>query len=932
MLSAFEVNTKSDNGYGALNSNSLTSFNADLKTLPITDDVMTRAFIDDVAGTSVDALVSTFGLAGGQSAVGSDGGATTMAGDRALSNSGNGGPTARGLTGGGTRVNGFPVKGGAGQLFDVERAEIIQGPQGLLYGAVGVGGVINTVLNRAQFDRTFGAVRYQLDQFGTKFGTIDSNWGNDKIAVRVDLQGADQAYSRYNLGGPITGTYVQLAFNLLPNTILRVSAENVTNKQVRNASLTLNMPAGNGHVADPRNTLPLRVLVASGQASDLDNGHVSFGTMDSFVGNMATERIITSNYQAVAETKVNRWLSTQVGAMWDEFWQENATAGTVGLTPAGYSTNPFNTWAIGLSPSNGTQLWRRKAVRGSGVIDFPFMNGKARNRTLFGADYWSATNTNVGYAYYQADANGNVLTNPALVTANNPYGRTTLPTAMWVAVPDGPKRLPLTLMPFGDRYTNPQTGVNYVRLPMNYINSVTPTATNPDGYNGASGPWHQESHSGGVYLADFADWFDERLTTLGGVRIEDEHLSRRGAQLNPPEFKISAKPVSANFGVNYQLLSWLRPYASYSNAEGVPNVLNADPVGALPKNPKGHATEVGLKFNTHDGKFSGVLSAFRGTNQNDQYQISSTAAINPNGGNGTVQPSSVWAAVERRAQGLSLELTADPTPNWRSRLVTSIIDSTTNTTKTYAQYYNDQFFTDKSGGVTWSDGTPYLVPVTPGNAAGPTQQLTIAMLNGTDPTNKSYIATLDPDSGVITNRSTVFPTTTSAVHGTVFTGVNGLPISAIQLNWGDPNGHHGVIPVVAQGERSPNFAKYQFTWTNNYRFSQGPLKGLSVGGTLLGRFHAVGFYYNQTVLNSAGKATGTVRRPFNLPDYMTVSPMISYQFRINRFTVISQLNVANVLNDYHWQLEPNPASGTYNYSAIYSQTPRTYTWSNSIRF
>ena len=56
-------------------------------------------------------------------------------------------------------------------------------------------------------------------------------------------------------------------------------------------------------------------------------------------------------------------------------------------------------------------------------------------------------------------------------------------------------------------------------------------------------------------------------------------------------------------------------------------------------------------------------------------------------------------------------------------------------------------------------------PVTPGNAAGPQTQLTVGMLNGTDATNRSYTAVLDPDSGLITNRSTVFPTTASAVHG-----------------------------------------------------------------------------------------------------------------------------------------------------------------------
>jgi len=48
-LSPFEVRTDKDNGYGALQSNSLTAFRMDLDKMPATAQVFNRTFIDDMA-------------------------------------------------------------------------------------------------------------------------------------------------------------------------------------------------------------------------------------------------------------------------------------------------------------------------------------------------------------------------------------------------------------------------------------------------------------------------------------------------------------------------------------------------------------------------------------------------------------------------------------------------------------------------------------------------------------------------------------------------------------------------------------------------------------------------------------------------------------------------------------------------------------------
>src|SRR5438045_1870439 len=46
-LAPFEVQADSDSSYGALNSNSITSFNTELNKMPLSADIFNRAFMDD---------------------------------------------------------------------------------------------------------------------------------------------------------------------------------------------------------------------------------------------------------------------------------------------------------------------------------------------------------------------------------------------------------------------------------------------------------------------------------------------------------------------------------------------------------------------------------------------------------------------------------------------------------------------------------------------------------------------------------------------------------------------------------------------------------------------------------------------------------------------------------------------------------------------
>src|SRR5437870_5783190 len=60
-----------------------------------------------------------------------------------------------------------PAGTGLNSNFGVERVEIINGPQSLLYGNGGGGGVVNVISKQARFGRpAAGSLKLQVDQYG----------------------------------------------------------------------------------------------------------------------------------------------------------------------------------------------------------------------------------------------------------------------------------------------------------------------------------------------------------------------------------------------------------------------------------------------------------------------------------------------------------------------------------------------------------------------------------------------------------------------------------------------------------------------------------------------------------------------------------------------------------------------------------------------
>ena len=152
-LNPYEVKVDKDHGYSALNSNSITGFNASLEKLPLSAQVYDDTFMKDTGSTTVEGMIGAYSAGAGYSGADPGGSASTQQpGDR----NGNAYITLRGFATPVMVRDSFMTVGSVGNPgstgvgvtnnFDIQRVEIINGPQALLYGGGGgAGGVINVI-------------------------------------------------------------------------------------------------------------------------------------------------------------------------------------------------------------------------------------------------------------------------------------------------------------------------------------------------------------------------------------------------------------------------------------------------------------------------------------------------------------------------------------------------------------------------------------------------------------------------------------------------------------------------------------------------------------------------------------------------------------------------------------------------------------------
>lgn len=117
-------------------------------------------------------------------------------------------------------------------LYNIEQVEILRGPNALLFGRGGTGGVLNRVTKKARVGEEFIGYRTTANTFAEHAIELDGNYSiNDRAAVRLNLmyEGLDNHRDFYD--GDRFGFNPTIRFELSPATTIDVSYEYINHER-----------------------------------------------------------------------------------------------------------------------------------------------------------------------------------------------------------------------------------------------------------------------------------------------------------------------------------------------------------------------------------------------------------------------------------------------------------------------------------------------------------------------------------------------------------------------------------------------------------------------------------------------------------------------------------------------------------------------------
>ena len=570
------------------------------------------------------------------------------------------------------------------------------------------------------------------------------------------------------------------------------------------------------------------------------------------------------------------------------------------------------------------------------MADNQLFRGKVHSQTIIGVDTTRTDSATISYFYVQADSNYIPISSGS--TTSNGY--VIMPTE-YFSVANGPVRSAL-YDPTSPKIT--LGGINYVRAVANATSPSLISPSNPEGLTGhGTGDFrHDADIQSGYYAANYSDFFNGNLDTLAGIRIGrvyDRADNEATIAATPSVlYETQAKFTAFTSGINVKVVGGLRAYAEFSDNFDPPGNSAVDPYGAPMKVAHGLGEEVGLKETAQRWNLSGSIALYHAKSQNETLAFTSTIThdINPSGLNGAYNAGSNLISVNRETEGVQATVTAAP-GNWRLRLSAATVHSTIENNVSYAQLYNDQFYENGAGQITYADGTvAYVAPtynskttvVAPASSAPAGYvPLTVAMLNNSA---SPYYANPAAVSAQITGTAIVnVLKQADPVHGLLITGVNGLPISQLQIAPAPASPPPGTIVVTQAGDAVSGFPRVSMNFIGVYTVPDGPLKGFMFGGTAnIGWKTSLYYYYPLGVSNP-----DTARIMLYEPTETIFTGIIGYQHKFRRETFQTQLNINNLFNHYDVLILPSYVNGYAGpNNATLDQSPRSLTWSTMISF
>lgn len=196
VLSPFEVAATTDRGYAATETLAGTRIRTNLSDVGASISVITKEFLSDIGATDIGTLLqytTNAEVGGTRGTYAGVGNAATFDEESNLTSPSTS-QRVRGLAAA-DNARDYYITDIPWDSYNVDRIDILRGPNSILFGLGSPAGIVNASLKNAEF-RDKGNVEFRFGSYGTARSSVDVNQQliPDQLAVRVDGLWTDQKY------------------------------------------------------------------------------------------------------------------------------------------------------------------------------------------------------------------------------------------------------------------------------------------------------------------------------------------------------------------------------------------------------------------------------------------------------------------------------------------------------------------------------------------------------------------------------------------------------------------------------------------------------------------------------------------------------------------------------------------------------------------
>lgn len=272
-------------------------------------------------------------------------------------------------------------------LYNVEQVEILRGPNALLFGRGGTGGVINRVSKKAVLGETFGALDFGVDDFGANDIAVDYNSTNSEdSAYRILFHSDTLDNHRDNYEGDRVGFNPTVKVKMNEKTTLDLSYEYADHERY----IDRGIPTENGK--------PVK------RFKDITFGDANGDNLQTLKANILRATLST-DFSDTSKGNLTI-VSSDFEKMYKNYYASSYTAGATVVTMDGY-----------LDPTE-----RDNTIITGNIVN-EIQIGSATHTVLFGAELIDTTNKNKRYdTYWSTTADDNEvfnITRPMDFTVNS---------------------------------------------------------------------------------------------------------------------------------------------------------------------------------------------------------------------------------------------------------------------------------------------------------------------------------------------------------------------------------------------------------------------------------------------------------------------------------------------------------------------------------